>query len=122
MAMAKQHRRNLVHEGRTYEWFVKEDHDTSDLILSIQNEAKTLSVQYILGQKEEVCFVTVYGSDFFRLDPSSNWRRFECPRFDPHGVITPKGVAGIIQWCLSPSEKRVPVNLSEGIFWYTPRY
>ena len=114
MAIAKKHRRILNHDGRAYTWFVRGDDDGGGSILFIQSETKTLSVEYTLGQKEDLCVLKVSGSEFVRSDPESSWRRFQCPRFDPHGVITPKGVAAIIQWCLSPTEIRIPANYSWG--------
>ena len=120
MAIAKKHRRKLDHEGRAYVWFVKEDDDCGSSVLYIENETKTLKVQYVLGQTDEDCALSVTGSAFVRTDPTSTWRRFRCPRFDSHGVITPKGVVAIVQWCLSSAETRVPANFYAGSFGTRP--
>lgn len=109
MAYSKKHRRTLVHQGRTYHWSVRLDDDGPGNIVRVWNEAGTLVVRHHLGQEEERPFIIVSGPDFVRSDTSSEWRCFECPRFDAHGVITPKGVAAMIHWCLSPAEERIPV-------------
>lgn len=105
MAIAKKHHRKLQHNGQPYLWYVREDPFGAGSVVRIISVEGSLQVSYNLGQSEEECMLTVTGSDFVRSDLDSAWKRFYCPRFDPFGVITPKGVAAIIEWCLSPVQR-----------------
>lgn len=105
MAINTKNRRKLLHQGKPYLWYVRADEFGAGSVVRIVSVEGSLQVSYNLGQGEQECILTLQGYDFEGAEPYTECRRFYCPRFDPFGVITPKGVAAIIEWCLSPEQR-----------------
>jgi len=50
MGIAKKGRRKLTVAGRLFIWYVAEDDDSADLVLTVASEDKSFIVKYHLGQ------------------------------------------------------------------------
>lgn len=117
--IATKGRRKLIHDGRRFIWYVKEDDDSCDMILHVISDDKLFNIQYVLGQDEESCHVVVIGREFAGGETGGCWKRFLAPRFDPHGVATPRSIARLIEWSLS-AEPRKAVPGSMGGYGSAP--
>lgn len=122
MGVAKKYRRKIEIQGRGFLWYVKENldwlaHSGCSVALSIISEDKQLIVSYGIGQAETHRHLVSLGQKFFKLAPSSSfgYRRVRCPQWEKDGVITPKIVRQIIEWCCIYDADAIEVNWRGGI-------
>jgi hypothetical protein len=115
VAIAGKYRRKLVADDRRFIWFVREDEDSSYMVLHVASEDKRFLIQYYLEQPDETRHLIVLGPEFVGGVPKNpwggSWRRFLCPKWeDAGGRISPRGVRSLIDWCYLTNDLRVEVD------------
>ena len=112
MGVALKGRRKLIVNGRPFVWHVREDDDSSDLVLHVASADKHFLVQYHLSQPEETRFLIVIGPEFTGVARSDGtFRRFTCPRWESESAtITPRSVRDLILWSLTDPHPRHEVD------------
>jgi hypothetical protein len=112
MGVALKGRRKLNVNGRDFVWHVREDDDSSNLVLHVASTDKHFLVQHHLGQPEDTRFLVVIGPEFSGVARSDGtWRRFTCPRWESEsGTITPTSVRDLILWSLTDAQPRNEVD------------
>jgi hypothetical protein len=99
MGARKKGRHKLDVEGRSFQWFVKQDEDSAAFLLHVISDDKRFIVQYKLAQQERQRYLTVIGKEFGRVSGTGHcWRRFCCPAWENGGVITPSSVRKLNDW------------------------
>ncbi len=105
MAVAKKNKRNIVVDGTTYAWFVRDDCEHSavcaQFTLLIMSDNKEFFVHYPLHQQGERNFLVVLGKVFGgNGEFGGQWQRVACPEFETGAAVTPQVVRNIVVWAL----------------------
>jgi len=113
MTISAKGRRRIDVNGRSYLWWVAECED--DFVgagaLRVVSTDKKFLVRYGVVQPEESRHIVVIGSEFRGLpNLGGRWRRFRCPQFGTFESVTPKDVADLIRWCISPGESVTEID------------
>jgi hypothetical protein len=109
MAVRKKGRRKLTVGDRRFVWYVGLGRDAPVDVLLVISEDKHLIVWYQLGRADPTLLVK--GRDFAGVPYADGCpRRFECPRWETGGAITPAAVRRLVDWCYSPTKVVVEVD------------
>ena len=103
MSVRTKKRRKLTIDDRLYVWYVIDDRDVPNYVLHVLSDDKKFIIHYHLQQPDDTRHLIVIGPDFRRVAGTGGvWRRFRCPEWDTeNGVITPRTVRNLIDWCQS---------------------
>lgn len=111
MGVLKKNRRTIICDNKKYIWYVAEDCDSSNILLNIISEDKSLVLTYTLYEN----YIVSKGRIFQGNKTSGRWERYLLPISSP--VITPKFVSEIITWANGESNA-VKLKFDEKRFMY----
>ena len=110
MSVSARRRNRLIVNDREYVWYVKLSDEDNSYVLHVVSNDKRFIVQSKLANPFGLYFITVVGSEFNSLAPSSHWRRFRCPQWERSGAITPACVRQLIEWAAEGNTVLIEVD------------
>ncbi|MCQ4088413.1 hypothetical protein [Saccharibacillus sp. JS10] len=114
MGVRKKYKRKIIRSNRLFYWYVQPDFDDEGLNkLHIISEDKNFLITYEVGQhnnEKQKPNIVIMGKEFEGwIEEYIGYRRVLTPKWDD-GIITPKLVGDIIDWCLSKDKEIKIVN------------
>ncbi|MBY0202416.1 hypothetical protein J2T16_004496 [Paenibacillus intestini] len=115
MGVSKKHKRSIIRANRLFFWYVKPDLDDEGIMkLHIISEDRKFIVAYEVGQcirgHLEVPMLVIIGKEFegWTADYMGH-RRVRTPVWND-GVVTPRLIGKIIDWCLMKDKEVISLN------------
>jgi hypothetical protein len=117
MAIATKNRRKLTIGEQVFVWYICDDYDSADMVLHVVSQDKKFIVNYHLGQPSDTRHLIVLGKEFRGLSKvGAGWIRVLCPEWEKDSIVTPAGVRGLIQWCLTEKNNLMRIDWTGRIF------
>lgn len=115
MGVRKKHKRSIIRANRLFYWYVKPDLDDEGIIkLHIISEDKMFIVTYEVGQccrgHHVAPMLVIIGKEFEGWTAAyRGHRRVRTPTWND-GVVTPRLIGEIIDWCLMKDKEIISLN------------
>jgi len=114
MGVRKKYKRKIIRSNRLFFWYVEPDIDDEGIIkLHIVSDNKKFLITYEVGQhsiKNKTPLIVIIGEEFEGwTEEYIGYRRVLPPKWND-GIVTPKLIGEIIDWCLLEGKEIKIVN------------